>query len=755
MSRQRESQPEATACPVGLLERFVAVVRPEFRAEVLLPAPDDRILGAPPCRVAGCVHRQVQRALCHPHYRRWREQGRPDLERFVATTDPATLGRRPLVACSVPGCGYGRVTHGLCATHGRRWTYAGRPDLAAWVATLPPVTDRPQHTCRLSYCALWAQGNGPFCKGHAARWRQLGRPDVKEFAVRCETYGDQRFDFRPLAHRPQLKLELQYALQCRHDDGRIKTTPKTVGMLVRFVAASGVASLLDRPLAQWTSTYLQLHNPHSDTDRVLGFLRHAHARLEDLLVGHGWDSEFPRDVWILARLGFAARTHLRFDRIPQPWLRDLAKRWIRWRLSRGLSVTTVSHDLGAVSRFARFLASPSVGVAALSQLTREVLERYLAHLATDPRAARSRAKDVGAVNTFLRAIRQHGWDDTLPATAAFYPEDFPAFDYRLPRALAEHVMAQVEQPTNLDRWPSPDGRLVTLLLIRCGLRVGDATQLAFDCVVRDADGAPYLRYFNHKMKREALVPIDEELQREIAAQQRGVLERYPSGTPILFPQEKMNPAGGKPLPTGTYRDQLRRWLATCDIRDEQNRPVALTPHQWRHTFGTRLVNRDVPLEVVRVLLDHESLEMSSHYARLKDETIRKHWERARKVNVNGEAVRIEPDSPLADAQWVKHRVGLATQALPNGDCGLPIQRTCPHANACLTCPVFVTTPEFLDQHRAHREQTRRLLETANANGQLRLAEMNQRVLLSLDRIITALQASNDPQANLEAATDAG
>jgi integrase len=42
--------------------------------------------------------------------------------------------------------------------------------------------------------------------------------------------------------------------------------------------------------------------------------------------------------------------------------------------------------------------------------------------------------------------------------------------------------------------------------------------------------------------------------------------------------------------------------------------VSLTPHQWRHTFGTRLVNRDVPLEVVRVLLDHESLEMSSHYA---------------------------------------------------------------------------------------------------------------------------------------------
>ena len=48
--------------------------------------------------------------------------------------------------------------------------------------------------------------------------------------------------------------------------------------------------------------------------------------------------------------------------------------------------------------------------------------------------------------------------------------------------------------------------------MRCGLRVTDAPRLPSDCVITDADGAPYLRYFNHKMKREALVPIDEQLR---------------------------------------------------------------------------------------------------------------------------------------------------------------------------------------------------------------------------------------------------
>jgi integrase len=67
---------------------------------------------------------------------------------------------------------------------------------------------------------------------------------------------------------------------------------------------------------------------------------------------------------------------------------------------------------------------------------------------------------------------------------------------------------------------------------------------------------------------------------------------------------------------------LESWLRTCDVRDEHGRPVHLTAHQWRHTFATRLINRDVPQEVICVLLDHESMEMTAHYAKISDQTVR-------------------------------------------------------------------------------------------------------------------------------------
>jgi site-specific recombinase XerD len=342
---------------------------------------------------------------------------------------------------------------------------------------------------------------------------------------------------------------------------------------------------------------------------------------------------------------------------------------------------------------------------------------------------------------FLNAVRQHHWDHSLPATALVFADDFPRRAERAPRALAEQVMAQIEDPANLARFTNPAYRLATLILIRTGLRVTDALSLPRDCLVLDADGAPYLRYDNHKMKRQALVPIDEQLHAMIVEQQARVGEAA-----VLFPRASKNPDGRAPTASSTYRLALYRWLACCEVRDTQGRPVRMTPHQWRHTLGTRLINRDVPQEVVRRILDHDSPQMTAHYARLHDTTVRRHWEAARKVDITGEVVMVDPAGPLAEAAWAKQRLGRATQALPNGFCGLPVQKTCPHANACLTCPMFVTTAEFLPQHRTHRGQLIELITAAEARGQTRLVEMNQQVLDNLDRIIGTLD-NDGPVAN--------
>ncbi len=753
MSATEQTRAEqAGAEPTSLLARQLAArLRPEFTVEVIVPARDDPILGTPACGVSRCERPVEAGGLCTSHYRRWRHDGYPDLEPWQARTDPHTRAHRPLQACAVTGCRRGAMAAGLCSKHHYRWaTMLGRPDLDGWLASVVDDPDgRP--ACAVHGCELLVESADPgLCVSHLKRWRGHGRPSLESFVLECATFGDAVFDLRPLPG--PMRLEVAYGLQCRVDDNRSKTPAKPMRPLLGFLAASGASSLLERSLEEWLAELTPVKR-WGNTPR--SFVRFTLERLDDLLQGEGWEAEFGRDVWLLRRLGYprgSGPARLRFDRIAQPWLRALVKRWARWRLSAGLGVHQVERDVAALTRVSVFLTACEPHLRGPAELDRPVLERYLAWLAVERPEAKHRGIELGSVAGFLTGVHQHRWAPELPATAAIYREDRPRRPKDAPRALSEHVMAQLESPANLARFAHPGYRLLTEILMRTGLRISDACGLPADCLLRDPAGAAYLRYRNHKMRREAFVPIDEDLADAIAVQQAAIAERWPAAT-RLFPRPHANPDGAHPVGRGTYIGHLNAWLQACEVRDEAGRPVHITPHQWRHTYGTRLVNADVPLEVVRRLLDHSSLEMTAHYGRMHDRTVREHWERARKVNIAGEELVFDPASPLADAAWLKDRLARAKMALPNGYCTLPLQQRCEVANACLTCPMFATTAEFLPQHHQQLGATRELIDRAAHDGRERMVEMNRTVETNLLRIIDSLEAHTDTSTTISDSSD--
>ena len=530
------------------------------------------------------------KGVCFGHDHRWRRQGKPELGEFIATTGPRLKGHQVLASCRASGCRSGRKERGLCTRHLYAWQRAGKPELGQWLGTLRtvPPAEAPA-TCRISYCDLWVHTGLPFCLSHGIRWKEHGRPAIDEYARGYEddsTPGHERINLSGLA--VHLRLEMQYALQNRHDDGAIKIAPGAVQTVVSFLIVSTAASLLDRDEDTWRRAWKQrfprrARPGQGDSGRAL--LTYARRKVEELQAGQGWDVEYPRDAWRLRNLGISeGPATVQFGQISQQWLKDLAKRWIRWRLSSGIGAGSATKAALAITRFSRFLASPAVNVDPLAQVDRPLLERYLADLHTELAGRNMHAERISQLNIFLQTIRRHGWDDSLPANAMFHGEDYPKRGQQLPRALAEHVMAQLEDPANLDRWDDRSRRLITLILIRCGLRLGDTLRLPLDCIVHGADQAPYLRYQNHKMNREALVPIDEELQDEIIQQRQRAGDRWPEGTPVLFPRTRANPDGSKRASHSGYQRALGQWLRRCDIRDEHGRQVHLTAHQYRHTL---------------------------------------------------------------------------------------------------------------------------------------------------------------------------
>lgn len=722
------------------LERLIATaLRPEFDTLLITPPSGDAALGLLPCRVDGCVRGMTTHEMCGAHHTRWAKAGRPELEAWIRT--PQSPIRRPegITACLANGCQRASSAAGLCARHNIRWKRDGKPSVADWATAQESAHLGGLQGCAVDDCELDAESPiRPLCSGHRDRWRHAGKPPIDKFLDMLAKPNIDAFDLRSLP--PRLAQEIQYGLQCRSDEKRLRTIPRRLMPLIRFLEESDTQSLRERPLSAWTTTIEEIPRlgwPHTH----VSFVRDCLEYFERLEGAVGWDFEYPKDIWKLKNVGYPHErvATLRFDRIRPKWMREATKRWCRWRLSTGSGANAVAANLYAVTRFGQFLESTERQPPDPSELDRDFIEEYLAWISIECPDPRTRRKDLGGVASFLRTLQQHRWVPGLSPEAMIFNEDYPAMPDPQPRALSEFVASQLELESNLSRFEEFRFRVLTEILQRTGLRVGDARQIEIDCLEHDQHGAAYLRYHNHKMKRDARTPIDNVLAASIAEQQDFVRERYPDG-PVLFPMVRNNPGGIRSISRTAYAQKLNEWIEVCGIRTAVGDAAHVHPHQFRHTYATRLINSGVPQHVVKKLLDHDSDTMTAHYARLSLETVREEWSKATKVDIAGHEIH-EGDGALADAIWLKNSLSRTKMALPNGFCTLPLQQTCEYANACLTCPMFLTTPEFLPQHKSQLIETQALVKSARQNGRERLAEMNQKVERNLLNIIGSLETS--------------
>jgi integrase len=427
-----------------------------------------------------------------------------------------------------------------------------------------------------------------------------------------------------------------------------------------------------------------------------------------------------------------------FTGIDPPWLREAVKRWARQCLATGCAFNTIRAGTQALTRFSGFLNRCQPPVGQPTEMDRALLERYLAWLAALSLADSTKALSRTFLRSFLDDNRRHQWVPGIPAEATLYPDEIFARRRSLPRFIPEFIMNQLESGANLARL-HPTYRGLVVLITETGLRVGDACTLPFDPVLTDSAGWPCLRFANSKMHAEQLVPLSTRAVKAIRDQQCHVRDSCPAGSAWLFPSRT---DGQQPVPYSTFYRVFADWQHCIGLQDETGCPATVNVHRLRHTFGTRLINSGVPQHVIQRLLGHASPEMTAVYAHLHDSTIRSEFERycQTRVDVQGRLLGFDPEAVTADAEWVKHRLACAADVLPNGYCGRPPQQDCPHPNACLTCPDFQTTAEFLPVHRQQAQLTRELLDAAQAGGHRRQAQNHRTVLINLDKIIASLQA---------------
>ena len=727
--------PDPTVESTSYAERLAAAVREEFRVAVYHPAPDNPVLGlhGPMCRVVDCGRkRQSTHGWCDVHLRDWQASG-IDAEEFASVADPKPYQRREFAGgCGVVGCANRADSMGWCANHYSKWNWRGRPeDFATQAPPAPPTPDCAVIHCERPVAAATAE----LCRPHRDEWDTAGHPDLGRFAIEAR-YSGPGGSYLLYGLPPLITLELQCTLQRVTDraHGRLPSSPfnRATDALRRH--ATNVVSLLDKPLDHWLGLI--------PDGRPASVLRYAYDQLQ--LVADDGDDEWAKDRWDLRRLGLhgpQTGREFRFDEISQPWLREAAKRWVRHNLSRNLAVGTVRHHVLAARQFSAYLAQANAAPDSGAQLTRALLEGFLAWMVRDIPQPRTRNRRISAIKTFIESCRRFDWVP-IPPTACFYLDDFNQVDDAAPRALSEHVMAQLEADHNLALLPDDGTRGAVVVLMRTGIRVGDLIRLPLEPITYDPARAPYLQFHMHKLRKDHRIPLDQRTTEVIRDQQDKVCQRWPQASPWLFPGLRGNASGTRHFAYATVANRLDAWVKACRVVDEHGQQMRITPHQFRHTLGTRMINDGVAQHVVQRLYGHESPQMTAVYARLTDQTLRAEFDQwcTKRVDIAGRVVVHDPGD---EAAWLKERLARAKQTLPNGYCGRPLQQTCPHPNACLTCPDFLTDGQFLPGHRDQLDRTRRLIAAGRSSGNQRLVEMNIQVETNLTRIIGTLELLDD------------
>lgn len=277
-------------------------------------------------------------------------------------------------------------------------------------------------------------------------------------------------------------------------------------------------------------------------------------------------------------------------------------------------------------------------------------------------------------------------------------------------------------------------RLMFLILYCTGMRVSELCQLKKDCLYKVNDKT-FIRYYSQKMQKEVSNPIPESLHLMINEFIKEESNNEKNRETYLFPD-----GPNEPYTANKVRDDINKAFNEKEIKNSDGSLYRFRPHDYRHTLGTQMLERDIPLSVIQRILHHDSIEMTLSYAEVDDKRrINKYKEF---INIKGEEIEKYTDEDLgkvAEIEWLRENIN--AQILPNGICRLPVKLgKCPHANSCLTCKKFATTLEYLDVHKEQLRQVNEYLVIAKENNWTRQIETNEETKRNLIIIIDKLES---------------
>lgn len=290
--------------------------------------------------------------------------------------------------------------------------------------------------------------------------------------------------------------------------------------------------------------------------------------------------------------------------VPIVELRPLTSRWLDHLLAeRGLSLHTVSAYELDIKQFFEFLEELSLTAHSAETLDEALLFLHLAWLRQRGQGGRSLARHLSALRGFFAFALEEGWVDENPALLLENPK-LPSL---LPEVLSREEMDSVlSQPDMHDRLGVRD-RCMLELLYAAGLRVSEVCSLRLNQLDMQRG---LVRVFG-KGAKERLVPLHGlmcNLLDDYTRLWRGQLNPLENSVFIN--------RSGRALSRQYVWKMIKKYVMLAGIQR------SISPHTFRHSFATHLLEGGADLRSVQLLLGHADISATEIYTHVQGERLK-------------------------------------------------------------------------------------------------------------------------------------
>ncbi|WP_396601398.1 site-specific tyrosine recombinase XerD [Algibacter sp. R77976] len=280
------------------------------------------------------------------------------------------------------------------------------------------------------------------------------------------------------------------------------------------------------------------------------------------------------------------------------WKNALKDYQLYLRIERGLSKNSIDNYSLDINKLMAYLESHNITASPIS-ISTETIQQFIYTIAKTVNA-RSQSRIISGLRSFFNYLVFEDYRKDNPLELI----ESPKIGRKLPDTLSEAEIDSLIKAIDLSKPEGERNRAMLETLYGCGLRVSELINLKISDLFFDEG---FIKVTG-KGDKQRFVPIIDVTQKYITIYRKDIrahLNIQPGHEDTLFLNRR-----GKQLTRAMIFTIIKQLAVKIELKK------SISPHTFRHSFATHLLQNNADLRSIQLMLGHESITTTEIYVHL-------------------------------------------------------------------------------------------------------------------------------------------